>query len=232
MIFNTAMTPTKKIAITPSKIGTSGAIRSSATETDAKRPAERNGAVGVAVGTSTSIAPVALHHVPAIAKERHFRRDAERGFVPVAATAELKCLTHNHFCKHCNRTFTCHSNPCLIPGDGIKIGKDKPKFPNYDISKIHQCQQGKVNRKRMAVMLGDTAKCLYGCDKPCNHNFPIDEEIAVSVNTSRYSIDGITNCKEALSVRNAWHKAKQQRISDSFNDMPWLASIAKDFRQG
>jgi hypothetical protein len=85
----------------------------------------------------------------------------------------------------------------------------------------------------MAMMLGDTAKCLYNCNKPCNHNFPIGdgEEITVNSHTSRYSIDGITNRKEALSTKNAWYKAKQERISDSFNDMPWLASIAKDFRQ-
>ena len=146
---------------------------------------------------------------------------------------QVKCLTHGHYCKHCNRSFICHASPCLIPGDTIKLGKDKPKFPNYDISKIHPCDEGKKARKLMALILGDRPKCLYNCDKPCNHNFPISEndETSVSIHTSSYSIDGITNKKEASKVKNAWYKAKQERVSDKFQDVPWLATIAKEFRQ-
>jgi hypothetical protein len=145
---------------------------------------------------------------------------------------ELIALTHSHYCKHCNNTFTCKSSPCIIPGDTVKDGKDKPKYPNYDISKIHPCREGKQARKRMAIMLGDKPTCIYGCDKNCNHPLPVSEgdERSVSEHTSKYSIDGITNGTEARTVHNAWNKAHLNKVKDSFKDTPWLADIAASFR--
>jgi hypothetical protein len=75
---------------------------------------------------------------------------------------------------------------------------------------------------------------MYNCDKPCNHNYQVTEsdDTHISNHTSSYTIDGIINRKETNTVKNAWNKAKQERvINNSFSDTPWLASIAKDFRQ-
>jgi hypothetical protein len=114
----------------------------------------------------------------------------------------------------------------------VKYGKDKPKYPNYDISKIHPCDEGKQARKRMAIMLGDRPNCIYGCVRDCNHPFPVseDDERSVSEHTSKYSIDGITNGIEARKVHNAWNKAHLNKVKDSFKDTPWLADIAASFR--
>ena len=140
-------------------------------------------------------------------------------------------VLHSHYCSHCNHTFTCRSNPCLIPGKPLKIGDSKPMYPNYDISKLHKCNEATKYRKMIAAMLGDKSKCNYGCTKDCSHPKLVSDNNGESTKVSSYSIDGITSAKEVINAHNAWNKAKLNRVVDSFNDAPWLASIAKEFRQ-
>jgi len=67
-------------------------------------------------------------------------------------------LHHNHYCKHCDRNFTCKlDDKCLL---------------DWDISKLHKCQTALIYRKRMAMMLSseqDAAPCAYGCSRLCSH---------------------------------------------------------------
>lgn len=67
-------------------------------------------------------------------------------------------LHHNHYCKHCDRNFTCKlESRCLL---------------EFDISKLHKCDEAKTYRKRMAIMLSndsDQAPCAYNCSRACNH---------------------------------------------------------------
>jgi len=74
-------------------------------------------------------------------------------------------LHHNHYCKHCDRNFTCRLEAkCLL---------------EFDVSKLHKCQDGLKYRKRMAIMLSnDTgAPCAYGCSRACSHPATGDLEV-------------------------------------------------------
>ena len=135
-----------------------------------------------------------------------------------ASEAKLINVTHSHYCKHCNRSYTCKSNPCLIG--------------SYDISKLHKCIEAMEYRKRMAIMLSYEPICKHNCKRLCNHpKLESDNSNQVNVTyTSRYSIDGLTNLKDTISCQRIWHKAKLNTIADKFSDTPWIANIAKEFR--
>ena len=208
-----------------------------ATDAASKAVAERNGASEPATGTVVPTGAPASRHGAVMREFGHSGTVANRQAASGAGETKAintigKGVSHSHYCSHCNRTFTCHSNPCIIPGKPIKIGNDKPKHFNYDISSIHKCDEAKLYRKRMITMLGDKPKCKYNCDKDCNHDYKAEiDSVGLIDFSSKYSIDGITSRKEANSVRKAWYKASINQVKDSFRNTPWLANLAADFRQ-
>lgn len=130
------------------------------TKTDAK--ASSNVASNSATRTGSKTATPVLMFVSETARrlDSQFLAQAEqakRMAKQDAPTNVMIDITHSHYCKHCDRSYTCKSNPCLING--------------YDISKLHKCNEAKVYRKRMVIMLsaGDKPKCKYNCDRECYH---------------------------------------------------------------
>lgn len=71
-------------------------------------------------------------------------------------------VTHSHYCKHCERTYSCKLGlDCLLPG--------------YDISKIHNCGERERYARQIARIVADYPACPYKCEKlPCVHDkFPM-----------------------------------------------------------
>ena len=85
-------------------------------------------------------------------------RDSLLGKMALPRLDLTEMLHHNHYCRHCDRNFTCQLDAkCLL---------------EFDISKLHKCLEGLKYRKRMAIMLSseqDTAPCAYGCSRVCSH---------------------------------------------------------------
>lgn len=68
-------------------------------------------------------------------------------------------LTHSHFCKHCDHTWSCVDDPCLL--DFVDM--------RYEV-KNHGCEEQKDYKKKMGRMLrGAGAPCIYNCSRPCSH---------------------------------------------------------------
>ena len=67
-------------------------------------------------------------------------------------------LTHSHFCKYCDTTWSCVGEEpygCLLEG--------------YEI-RNHGCEEREAYRKKMANLLrAASGKCKYGCSRPCSH---------------------------------------------------------------
>ena len=63
-------------------------------------------------------------------------------------------VSHNHFCKHCELSWSCTS--CNDPDE-------------YDVRQ-HGCEPQRQYRIRMAILMGlPNRKCQYGCSRPCDH---------------------------------------------------------------
>ena len=140
------------------------AVRVATPETHGKAPASFASERERKTGTPTKVTRREVVSVAAIARERHFHEQAaqaERIAAGEPVADRLICLTHSHLCQRCNRSYQCKSNPCLIP--------------EYDISRLHKCQESLAYRKRMAIMLSYEPSCKYGCKRECNHP-PVENE--------------------------------------------------------
>ncbi len=69
-------------------------------------------------------------------------------------------LTHSHFCKHCDKTWSCIDDPCLlefVDGKGYEV-------------RYHGCAEQLEYKKKMGRMLrGAGKRCIYNCTGPCHH---------------------------------------------------------------
>jgi len=54
-------------------------------------------------------------------------------------------MTHIHFCKHCDITWSCQQVECTLPVCGYR----------FTTVKNHGCEEQKEFSKRMAIMLSD-----------------------------------------------------------------------------
>lgn len=150
------------------------------------------------------------------------------------ATPTVIGLSHNHFCEHCDRTW---SHPvCSLA---------------YDVSKYHLCEERQRYVKAMTrAMQSNDAGCRYGCTRlPCAHGFALRYpgktinpkpsklvtvgtiEFAEDIPVSKYSTDGILTDNDVIRTRNAWIKARENKLRDSAKDTPWLAELLVESRK-
>lgn len=76
-------------------------------------------------------------------------------------------ITHTHYCKHCDRTFS-HTDELALD--------DRPVIARTcvemrDISKIHACDEAMAYRKAVAIRMSMSDKgCIMHCGKEgCSH---------------------------------------------------------------
>ena len=73
-------------------------------------------------------------------------------------------------CRHCDRTFG-------VQTDDVDLSGVRKLAGIYDISRWHECPEGKTARKRVAIMLSAPDRlCKYACKRPCSHPYPEKEE--------------------------------------------------------